>query len=218
MRAGIILFLSAIHGLLGYAQSLDDLSTTVCHVQDRKPVIESVDGKIFELWLKEPNSTNYYPKSVTYKGTGFFLRGKKLGYLVTAKHVAENLSPNSVITIGTSNQNESMIISFGSLRGTMPIPWIYHGQADVSILPFWLSPDYISRYLSRHLLELDCLVLEAISPSRDVELTILGFPWGLGVGPDLFSPISKLKSLERPYEGRTWRPIFHASRSIHRRI
>jgi len=188
----LTLSLFYLQGLQLSAQSLEELSTTVCYLEDRRPVTESINGKTEEVWLREPNSTNYRPKLVTYTGTGFFVRGKKFGYLVTAKHLALNLSPDSTIRVGTSNRNESLSMLFGALRGNIPFPWLHHGQVDVSISPFWLSPDFISTYLGKHLIEIESLADQADCPSRDVELTTLGFPWGLGIGLDMFSPISKV--------------------------
>jgi hypothetical protein len=66
--------------------------------------------------------------------------------------------------------------------------WKHHSIADISALPIMQNPE-IQHHLTNRFLPLNHFQTQRNPVSRDIELTTVGFPKGLGVN-GMFSPLS----------------------------
>ena len=157
----IICFFSAN----SFAQTIDELSSTVAFLSE----------KITDDEMKY--------------GTGFFVANGTKMYLVTAEHVAKFLTVNSTLTIRTTG-DIPLSINFSDIVGSKTnLNWSFHEEGDVGILP--LSPnDNVIQQLEKHFIPISYIYSKNKSVSREVTLTILGFPLALG-RQGSFSPISR---------------------------
>ncbi len=85
---------------------------------------------------------------VTYQGTGFFVEYQDCGhvfrYLVTAKHVAQNLSVDHVIRLNRTDGGSEKL----PLRET---DWTHHPREDVSVARFDAEDDFdVAHFNLRH--------------------------------------------------------------------
>ena len=83
----------------------------------------------------------------SFFGTGFLIEVDHVFYLVTAKHVAERLSPESGkiedVVAGLNLKNgQGVLQSISQTQIRLKVNWIFHPTADVAALPFSLSPEY----------------------------------------------------------------------------
>ena len=216
-----------------HAQDLDEISKTVVFL--RHDFIETVSNEkgTFEVWLKQPNTNSFFPKISSVTGTGFFVAHSNHLFLVTAKHVANDMrfSESDQVVIGMQN-GKSVGFPIAILRGANTNDWIHHQKADVSILPLDPPPQLAQTYLQQHFLTSSILEAGTNRPPRDVMLTIVGFPLGMGWGQDTegdFIPLTRktrassgfinsgnLFSLEDPsVQGYSGAPIFDLAESIH---
>jgi hypothetical protein len=216
-----------------HAQDLDGISKTVVFL--RHDFIETVSNEMgtFEVWLKQPNTNSFFPKISSVSGTGFFVVHSNHLYLVTAKHVANDMrfSERDQVVIGMQN-GKSVGFPIVLLRGANTNDWIHHEKADVSILPLDPPPQLIQSILQKHFLTSSILEAGTNRPPRDVMLTIVGFPLGMGWGQDTegdFIPLTRktrassgfindgnLFLLEDPsVQGYSGAPIFDLAESLH---
>jgi hypothetical protein len=237
MKKWLEIFLIVI--LLGFAiakihaQDLDGISKTVVFLQHDYVETFSNEKGTFEVWLKQPNTNVFFPKISSVSGTGFLVVHSNHLFLVTAKHVASDMkfTENDKVVIGTEN-GKSLPIPLSILRGANTNDWIHHAEADVSILPLDPPPQLIQSFLQQHFLTSSILEAGTNRPPRDVMLTIIGFPLGMGWGQDTegdFIPLTRktrassgfinsgnLFLLEDPsVQGYSGAPIFDLAESIH---
>jgi hypothetical protein len=123
--------------------------------------------------------------------TGFFVidpSSDKL-FLITARHVIITLTPNSLAVIRIKDDVPQEIVLSQLTGMNSPLAWRVHPTADVAVLTLNPAKDIIPLLAGHALFKVNLLQnLEA--PSRDIPLTILGFPMGIGV-QGRFSPISR---------------------------
>ena len=106
--------------------------------------------------------------------------------MVTATHVKNDVDSSTIIVFGDIN-NKSYTDALSSIKIG---DWISHRVADLSIIE--LDINKLSKYYSGRFLPSN-EVLGDFSVSRDVELTVTGFPRGLGTaltGSAHFSPFT----------------------------
>src|ERR1035437_635679 len=215
------------------AQNLDEISKTVVFL--RHDFVETVSNEkgTFEVWLKQPNTNSFFPKISSVSGTGFFVAHSNYLFLVTAKHVANDMrfSESDQVVIGMQN-GKSVGFPIVLLRGANTNDWIHHQKADVSILPLDPPPQLIQSVLQQHFLTSSILEAGTNRPLRDVMLTIVGFPLGMGWGQDTegdFIPLTRKTRaasgfinggaqflLEDPsVQGYSGAPIFDLAEPLH---
>ncbi len=73
--------------------------------------------------------------------------------------------------------------------GSTKLQWFFHKEADVAVLPLYPSRAVIETYLMGRFLPFDILVTEIVASPRDIPLTVIGFPLGLG-STEYFSPLT----------------------------
>jgi len=174
-----------------HAGTLERLESTVAFLKAEVPVTETVNGDQWEVWLKPPKIQAFRRKTLEVTGSGFFVGTDRLVYLVTAKHVATNMDKNSEVTVrGTDGR--PLTLRLAELRGTNNphITWVHHPDLDLSVHPMIPENPRILDIMQGHAIPLSMLKTNTRAPSRDVVLSTLGFPLGIGVDTE-FSPFSK---------------------------
>lgn len=119
-------------------------------------------------------------------GTGVFvIKGDDL-YLLTATHVAITTSQATTVVVSDAQGNATGI----PLRKfNLGLVWRHHLVADISVLKITISPE-LQPYLNGRFFPFGNFQVQRPSlVSRDVELTCVGFPNGLGV-QGMFSPLT----------------------------
>ena len=117
-------------------------------------------------------------------GTGTFIVKDSKIYILTASHVVNNINLKSYVVCSDSSGSPINIL-LTNLIGTNT--FIHHPQADLAKVQLMYNPNNI--------LEKRCFPFEQINItndliSKDVELTSIGFPLGLGSGGAKFSPLT----------------------------
>lgn len=119
-------------------------------------------------------------------GTGMFVSNdKNEAWIITASHVARETTVHTIIALGDENNNcyRIPINDFST-----SLDWKHHAIADLAVLKIMINESNIA-YLTNRCLPYDHLNLTKSSVSRDVELTAIGFPNGLGIQGN-FSPLT----------------------------
>ena len=95
---------------------LDDISQSVVFLRDTLPVLENVNGTNMEVWLKLPEANSFMRKTQVVGGTGFVIVSSNIPYLITAKHVAQQMSERCEILMrGKGNEPWSFRLIFKRL-------------------------------------------------------------------------------------------------------
>ena len=119
-------------------------------------------------------------------GTGMFVSNtKNKVWIITASHVAKKTNQKTEIAFGDANSN-CTVVPLNAFNSQLN--WVYHPIADLAILEVTVNSENAS-YLHDRCLSYDHLDLTRANISRDVELTVIGFPKGLGIR-GRFSPLT----------------------------
>jgi len=124
-------------------------------------------------------------------GTGIFVIHANKLYLFTASHVANDMSITGKYILRGENDIPVTLTIQQLISGfnATSIPWRHHAVADLAVLDLSPPQATINQYFIKRFLPSDNIYNQKVSVSRDIELTSLGFPLGLGaVGH--FSPLS----------------------------
>lgn len=168
--------------------SADDLSSVVVFlVQDRIETVREGDEE-FEVWLSKPGSGKFTPKLQRITGTALFLADEQRLFLATASHVAKQMSA-SALAILRGPKDEPIKLKLTDLSGSAPYTWKYHPEADVAVLNLQPSQAIVQSYLQKRFLPTYILEDSLKAPARELPLTIVGFPLGLGT-EEHFSPLT----------------------------
>lgn len=119
-------------------------------------------------------------------GTGIFVcKNNDELYLVTASHVAKSCNQNSDVVISDSigHATALKLTSFSN-----SLQWIHHPVADLAVLRITPTNEN-TPHLAQRFFPYNQFNHSQIPASRDIELTAVGFPQGLGV-QGLFSPLT----------------------------
>ena len=174
---------------VGNCGTLDYMSFSTVLIREVKPVVELANGKNYEVWLKPEAEYVLIPKKMTVLGSGLIVIADGIPYLVTARHVATGMTENCEITFrGTNGVPET--IGLRALTGQPQFTWIHSEAADISVHALPTITTNGSRLLEGRAVPLGWLESQTNLPSRDLTLTALGFPLGLGAA-EVFEPISK---------------------------
>ena len=163
---------------LDHAQGNEDYSITVAFLRHEVRKTIEIEGENFELWLRKPNTKKLKPYTEILSGTGFFIGigdASPHPYLVTASHVAKQMSPSAQAVIEGPNDTPITIYLSDLTQEDDRLNWIEHDHADVAVLPISPKNVNIMNKLEKHFLRIDVLEQQELSPNRDTPLTILGF-------------------------------------------
>lgn len=130
-------------------------------------------------YIRTQESNNYL------FGTGIFILKEESIYLLTAEHVAVNTNDSTILAIGNS-QSECIVVQLNNIINGNE--WRSHQIADMSLIKLNINNDTAGLFQGRcypydHINHLE------LPASRDDELTVIGFPSGLGV-QGKFSPLT----------------------------
>jgi hypothetical protein len=141
-------------------------------------------GINYELWKKAPSSTNYERVFNQVSASGLLVISSGIGYLVSDKHVANDVGEDAEIVV--HGDNNAPITNRLSAMSQSPFglaTWICHSNADIAIHPIFTGPQLYA-------IPLDDLESGQNLPSRDEPVTVLGFPLGIGAEGE-FEPLSR---------------------------
>jgi S1-C subfamily serine protease len=124
-------------------------------------------------------------------GSGLFVaktQGKL--YIVTAAHVAKSMDFTSYIIIRGNNDMPRKIMIMDLIDTATP-HWKYHNRADLAVLKLTPKRSILaSGVLNQKFFSLNNISSDSVrSVSRDVQLTVIGFPLSLGI-EKRFSPLT----------------------------
>lgn len=178
-----------VYAAIAQAELLDKIYATIVYLQREIPETTNIDGINYEIYLKPVGKDVLIPRTIKRLGTGFLVIDGDLLFLVTAQHVASQMSLDSLAAIRTS-EDRPMTFTLAKLSGiTDALKWVSHDKADVAVLPLHPGSD-VMPHLKEHFLPKDMISTKLEAPSRERPLTTIGFPLGLGV-KERFSPISR---------------------------
>lgn len=120
-------------------------------------------------------------------GTGCFIEKDSVPYLVTAEHVKKDILPDTIIVFGEANSANHQVVLSSIVIGD----WILHPMADIAVTK--LDTGKLDEKFSKRFFPFLQIIAQPIPLSRERELTIAGFPHGLGTtltGSSKFSPLT----------------------------
>lgn len=120
-------------------------------------------------------------------GTGTFIIKSDIPYLITAEHVKNDILSDTVIVFGESNSN-CYVVSLSSITSGQ---WIIHPIADIAAIE--LDKSKFDGKFSNRFFPIAQINNSNAPISRDLTLTVAGFPSGLGTvltGAAKFSPLT----------------------------
>lgn len=155
---------------------------TQIKAQEKDPIIVSAD----QLAITVVNLRKTIASGKELSGTGsFVMKGNDL-YIVTATHVSKNMDKTASVIIQGKN-NSPVTIQLSKLAN--PINWEDHPQADLSVLKLNPEPTIMKTHLQERFIPYEIVDTTKIAIPRNTQLTIIGFPLGLGtIG--YFSPLT----------------------------
>lgn len=180
--------------------TINSLFSSVAFFSDTKIEKIKLEGREFEVYLKEPNSNSFFAKTYRQYGSGFFVNNQGSVYLVTAEHVAKSLTFNTDVVVRGENDKpinlklKDLAINKDSLR------WTNNKNADVVTLLLDINLKIFS-FIKTIPTE---IIAQNRIPLREREVTTIGFPLELGFEKH-FSPISKIS---KPSSGLLELPRF----------
>ena len=167
---------------------MDEMSRTVVFLRQQVPKKETVEGKPAEIFYRHAGTEQFKPMLEMNFGTGFIIRHHNSDYLVTAKHVAEKMTPTGEIVINLQNET-STAIKFESLtdvkNGLSGAQWFHHPKADISVHPIRCPVNKDVVAISQDTFQDDKQEVRLLNSAY-----IVGFPLGLGV-LDKLNPVAK---------------------------
>jgi hypothetical protein len=172
---------------------IDDVSRSVVFLSQNLPVTEVINGTRFEVWLKIPATNAFIPKQTRASGSGFVVVSSNICLLITAKHVAINMTEDCEVVM-RGDKKEPIRFRMSSLTGQPQFRWLHHKDADISIHPLPTITAEGAKALERRAMPLEFLESQTNLPSRDAFVTALGFPLGLGAEGE-FIPLSRESKL-----------------------
>ena len=117
-------------------------------------------------------------------GTGSFIVKNNSIYLLTAAHVACETNKNTYLALGDKNSN---CIKVPIIEIVDYLDWNNHTKADMALLE--INPKRHLQLFEKRCFPYDHINISTDVASRDDEITVIGFPKGLGVSGK-FSPLS----------------------------
>jgi S1-C subfamily serine protease len=119
-------------------------------------------------------------------GTAIFIEKNNEPYLLTAEHVVKNINPQTYAVLSDENGVPTKVM-LNVLLGEAT--FTYHGQADLAKAKIVVTPAN-SALLQGHCFPYNQIDISTNPISKDIELTTIGFPLGLGAVGAKFSPLS----------------------------
>lgn len=165
--------------------TVETVSQSVVYIRYQEQAQEWRDGQLVKIWHELPNAKEYLPKFNSIEGTGFITEHNGFHYLVTAKHVAQNIKPTTEI-IMNDRFGKTIEVTFEFLESLIPsMKWSYHPSADIAIHPFGIKDE-----MNIAVLGASTFLTSEISVPLLTDSYIFGFPLGQGI-TSMISPIAQ---------------------------
>lgn len=185
---GILLPLAVAQGEVTFDR--ETIAQCVVQLVDQKVAECHVANETAEVWLHFRDGRKI-PKVVYRQGSGFLVNDSNSPFLVTASHVAKLMTSDPFVHL-MGPKGESVRLSLVQLSGKYnPTDWVHHEEADVAVLALSPSAEIRRKYLQKRFLSADLIAPECEAPSRNVPLTVFGFPLGIGTSGNQFSPLTR---------------------------
>ncbi len=139
----------------------DQLSNVICNIRIPKDLEEEV-------------------------GTAIFIEKNNEVYLLTAEHVVKKITSQTYVILSDQNGVPTKLMLNVLLGGAT---FSYHGQADFAKAKIIVNATN-SSFLKGRCFPYSQIDISSNPISKDVELTTIGFPLGLGAVGYMFSPLS----------------------------
>lgn len=120
-------------------------------------------------------------------GTGCFIEKDSVPFIVTASHVKKDILPDTIIVFGEVNSSNHQATLSSITVGN----WILHPTADIAAIK--LDINKLDTKFNNRFFPFSQITSQPVPISRDRELTVAGFPHGLGTtltGASKFSPLT----------------------------
>lgn len=152
-------------------------------------LISTLQGQPKELkWTKEEilNVTIYLGDTITKaSGTGTIIGSQGRFFILTANHVASNISTGGVVIFHKNSKPLSR--TFMSLTDNKA-RWVHHKTSDISIVEIFPKDTSLNSWISKWNFPLNQVYFGKDVPSMDHLLTFLGFPV-IDYKLEFFSPL-----------------------------
>jgi len=156
-------------------------------------IYQKYDGNTYELILREPWTKKIVVPKSNCSGSGFFIvRGLDI-YLITAEHVAKCLNGQSKVKFqGPSQEKKEYYLHelTTTSSDSINLEWKRHPKADIALLYLGKLTDKMEKQGFKAI-NYSSMVESLVAPNRFNDLTIFGFPLGLGETVSTISPITK---------------------------
>lgn len=121
-------------------------------------------------------------------GTGTLIVFQNKPYVLTANHVAKDITINGIIVV-KGKKDTPVVVPIKNLVSNSTLNWKNHPKADIAIFEITPQNEQTLAILQKRFLPLEFFSKEKAAPSRDLFLTSIGFPLGLGIH-EHFSPLT----------------------------
>lgn len=158
------------------------ISITQMEAQEKDALVLTAD----QLAISVVNLRKSVSNDSVIHGTGSFVAKGNEMYIVTATHVSKNMDKDAYVIIQGTN-NSPVQIELSKLAS--PINWKDHPHADLSVLKLNPKKTVENAYLKGRFIPYDMIDTSKNALSRNTQLTIIGFPLGLGAD-GYFSPLT----------------------------
>ena len=121
-------------------------------------------------------------------GTGTLIVYKDRPFVLTAKHVADDITINGSMVVKGAN-DKPVILPMNKLVSSATLQWKAHPEADIAVFEIFPQDQITHNELQKRFLDLNFFSASKSAPSRSLFLTSIGFPLGLGT-QGYFSPLT----------------------------
>lgn len=170
---------------------LRDFFSAILYLSDQASETKQINGQQYEILYRKPWTKEIIEIKTPSLGTGFFLKRGLDVYLITAEHVARFLKNTSGVKyLGVDGQKKETTIQDLTLdkNDLKELNWIRHPKADIAILHLGIYDNLVKDI---GVLNYEYLAETIKAPNRLNDLTIIGYPLGLGVNPLSISPVTR---------------------------
>ena len=171
-----------------------DLFGSIVHLTENIPKLHKHNRKSYYVVYREPKTDSIIEVKNPMVGSGFFLKREVDRYLITADHVARHLNGKSKICYRGPLSGQKLEFKLSDLTrdrsDTLNLNWIRHPKADIALLYLGVWSDEFEDKEIRSI-SYESLVDTLQAPNRLCDVTIFGFPKGLGNNKGSISPITK---------------------------
>jgi hypothetical protein len=121
-------------------------------------------------------------------GTGTLVVSNNRPFVLTAKHVADDITAAGLLVVKGAN-DLPVVVQISKLVPSTGLAWRHHQEADLAAFEVVPQDQSVLTVLQQRFLPLEFFSAKEAAPSRDLHLTSIGFPLGLGIHGH-FSPLT----------------------------